>query len=140
MFCSNCGTKVPDGNAFCPNCGSPVNQQTYQQQQTYQPPFTPYYAPQSSAGNVLGIIGMIAGIVSLVLFCIWYISIPIGIAAIVISAIGMSKSKHSGAKNGMALSGIICGAIGIGLAIIFIIAIAIIVLTNPYWLGYYYYY
>lgn len=24
MFCSKCGTKLPDGVKFCPNCGSPV--------------------------------------------------------------------------------------------------------------------
>ena len=22
MFCSNCGTQIPDGSAFCPNCGT----------------------------------------------------------------------------------------------------------------------
>lgn len=22
MFCSNCGTQIPDGSAFCPNCGA----------------------------------------------------------------------------------------------------------------------
>ena len=24
MFCHNCGTKLPDGSAFCPNCGEAV--------------------------------------------------------------------------------------------------------------------
>ena len=24
-FCQSCGTKVPDGSAFCPECGAPVN-------------------------------------------------------------------------------------------------------------------
>ena len=22
MFCEKCGSKIPDGSAFCPNCGS----------------------------------------------------------------------------------------------------------------------
>lgn len=25
MFCSNCGTQIPDGSAFCPNCGTNLN-------------------------------------------------------------------------------------------------------------------
>ena len=46
MFCNQCGTQLPDGTAFCTNCGaatgnpqpqaSTAQQQTYQQQQ-YQP-------------------------------------------------------------------------------------------------------
>lgn len=24
MFCSNCGTQIPDGSAFCPNCGTKI--------------------------------------------------------------------------------------------------------------------
>ncbi len=26
MFCSNCGTRIPEGVEFCPRCGGPVNQ------------------------------------------------------------------------------------------------------------------
>ena len=39
-FCINCGTQIPDGSRFCPNCGAPVGanpQPQYQQ---------PYQAPQ----------------------------------------------------------------------------------------------
>lgn len=25
MFCTTCGTQIPDGNRFCTNCGAPVN-------------------------------------------------------------------------------------------------------------------
>ncbi len=25
MICPNCGTSLPDGTGFCPECGSPVN-------------------------------------------------------------------------------------------------------------------
>ena len=28
MFCSNCGAKLADGSSFCPNCGTPVKQNT----------------------------------------------------------------------------------------------------------------
>ena len=28
MFCPHCGTQLPDGSAFCGNCGKPLNQQS----------------------------------------------------------------------------------------------------------------
>jgi len=65
MFCKNCGSQIPDGINFCPNCGGKVGQTTqnnftannshssaqpqYQQaqQQTYQQPqFQTQYQPQ----------------------------------------------------------------------------------------------
>ncbi len=24
MFCEKCGSQIPEGSAFCPNCGNPV--------------------------------------------------------------------------------------------------------------------
>ena len=26
MFCTNCGTQIPDGSAFCPNCGKNLSE------------------------------------------------------------------------------------------------------------------
>ena len=31
MFCSNCGKKLQDGWAVCPNCGQPVEQTSPEQ-------------------------------------------------------------------------------------------------------------
>lgn len=36
MFCSNCGTKVPDGTKFCPNCGAQIAQDAGGSQQAQQ--------------------------------------------------------------------------------------------------------
>ena len=36
MFCSNCGTKVPDGTKFCPNCGAQIAQDAGGPQQAQQ--------------------------------------------------------------------------------------------------------
>lgn len=64
------------------------------------------------------IASMVLGIVALVLFCIWYISIPCGILAIIF---GILSVKSTG--KGMAIAGLITG--GIGTAIAFIIFMAI---------------
>jgi len=60
------------------------------------------------------IASMILGIVSIVLFCLWFISIPCGILAIIFGVISI---KSTG--KGMAIAGIITG--GIGLLILSII-------------------
>ena len=64
------------------------------------------------------IASMVLGIVALVLFCVWYLSIPCGILAIIF---GILSLKSTG--KGMAIAGLITG--GIGLAIAFIIFMAL---------------
>ena len=62
-FCKNCGNQVPSDSAFCPACGTPVDNaqqassqqgyaQGYQQQpyQTYQQPVQPGVVPGSERG------------------------------------------------------------------------------------------
>ncbi len=68
----------------------------------------------------LCIASMILGIVALVLFCIWYISIPCGILAIIFGALGVKTMD-----KGMAVAGIVTGAIGLVISICIIMAIFI---------------
>lgn len=58
MFCTNCGTQLPDGSRFCSNCGAPQAapaQPMYQQPAYQQPayPQQPMYqqAPQKQAAT-----------------------------------------------------------------------------------------
>lgn len=69
----------------------------------------------------MGIAGMVLGIVSLALFCIWYLALPCGITGIILSALAVNKAKAAGIKNGMATAGVICSAIALGLAVLFIL-------------------
>ena len=65
------------------------------------------------------ITSMILGIVSIVLFCFWYISIPCSIIAIIFSIAGR---KYAG--RGMGITGMVLGIIAIALWILlFILAI-----------------
>ena len=65
------------------------------------------------------ITSMILGIVSIVLFCFWYISIPCSIIAIIFSIAGR---KNEG--RGMGVAGMILGIIAISLwVLLFILAI-----------------
>ena len=61
---------------------------------------------------------LVLGILSLVLFCFWYISLPCAIIAIILGAIGRKKGG-----KGMGTAGIVLGIISIVLIII-ILALA----------------
>lgn len=62
------------------------------------------------------ITSMVLGIISIVLFCIWYLSIPCAILAIIFGVVGMKK----GAK-GMAIAGLVLGIIAVAIVGIFVI-------------------
>lgn len=62
------------------------------------------------------IASMVLGIISIVLFCIWYLSIPCAILAIIFGIVGMKK----GAK-GMAVAGLVLGIIAVAIVLIFVI-------------------
>ncbi len=46
MFCPECGNNLPDGSAFCSNCGKQLMEQPQYEQPVYQPQPEPQYQPQ----------------------------------------------------------------------------------------------
>ncbi len=151
-FCANCGSQldnqqpqqaVPQPEFQQPQqqpqqqYQQPEFQQPYQQpQQQYQPPYMPPMPVTAPVpGKALGIAGMVLGIVSLVLCCLlWYLTLILSIPGLILSCIGLSKAKKENVPNGMAVAGIVCSAINIGVNIIFIVLVALSVAS----LGFYY--
>ncbi|GAA4248536.1 DUF4190 domain-containing protein [Dactylosporangium darangshiense] len=85
------------------------------------------YPQQGYAGaqpqNTLGLVGMILGIAAIPLLCCFSIGLPLGIAAVVVSYLGLNKVKQGVANNrGQAMAGIICGGVAVGLWLIILIA------------------
>lgn len=139
-FCMNCGNEIEDGTKFCMNCGAKVDDAEEQVTETPvanddpfnmgpvptpqdapQPNFSQneYYDAQNADGNVnvvnkpsmgLAIASMICGILSILCCCFSYFGIVLAIAALVMGII--SVAQHKGGK-GMAVAGIVCGAIGL---------------------------
>ena len=66
------------------------------------------------------IAALVLGIVALVLSCIWYISIPCAILAIIFGILGLKSSKR-----GMSIAGITTGAIGMFICIAILIVLMI---------------
>ena len=63
--------------------------------------------------NGLSIAALVLGIVSIVLWCVWFISIPCSILALVFGIIGVKKPGKS-----MAIGGIVTGAIALAIWVI----------------------
>lgn len=147
MFCPNCGAQNADNVAFCASCGANMGAQqpVYQApvQPMYQAPVQPVYQQpiqQSVPGKGMGITGMVLGIVALVLFCMWYVSIPSAIVGAILSGVALKKAQEVGKKNGMATAGLVCSCIALGIAILFVLAVASCAadIVDAFDYGYYY--
>lgn len=91
------------------------NTYSYNQQGGYQ-----MEEPKKSSG--LAIASMVCGILSIVLCCIWYLSVVLAIVAVVLGIV--SNVKGMGGR-GMAIAGIVTGVVGVVLSIGLIILAAI---------------
>jgi hypothetical protein len=104
-----------------------------QQPPLYPPPAYPYapypgYAvvtQQSEPGSGMAIAGLILGIISVVSFFIFYISIPVSIIGIVLSALG----RRSISRRTMAIWGLVLSIIGLLLAIGFIVFYVVLIIS-----------
>lgn len=67
----------------------------------------------------LSIASMILGIVSVVLCCVWYISVPCSVLAIIFGIIGKKKGGR-----GMAIAGLVLGIIALALYVLAILGVA----------------
>lgn len=67
----------------------------------------------------LSIAAMVLGIISIVLFCIWYVSLPCAILAIIFGIVGMKKGG-----KGMAIAGLVLGIIAVALDGLAILGVA----------------
>lgn len=82
---------------------------------SYQSP-PPSGAPLSQ-GMAIG--SLVCGIASIVLFCVWWLSIPLGIVAVVLAVMVKGKIARGEASGaGLAKAGMICGIIGAVLSIL----------------------
>jgi hypothetical protein len=80
------------------------------------------YGAPAQPQNTLGLVGMILGIAAIPLICCFYLGLPLGIAAAIVSYLGLNKVKQGLANNrGMALAGLICGSVAVAIGLILII-------------------
>lgn len=74
---------------------------------------------QAMPSNGMGTAGLVLGIISAVIFCLWPLAIILGVLALIFGTIGRSKARRGEATNpGQALAGVICGAAGVVLGLV----------------------
>jgi type IV pilus assembly protein PilA len=103
------------------------------QYQSANPGFGPGYAAPPSAG--LAIASMVVGILSLPLslvsFCLWWISGPVAIIAVILGHAAKAQIRSGRAGGaGMATAGLVCGYIALGITAIALVTWARIFLHN----------
>lgn len=75
-----------------------------------------------SAGNPLAIVSLITGILAILTCLLWFVSIPLGIAAVVTGVLARNKVKRGEAgQGGLARAGFITGIVGIVLALVVVV-------------------
>ena len=61
---------------------------------------------------------LVLGIIAIVLCCIWYVSIPCGILALIFGILGRKSSK-----KGMSIAGLVTGVIGMIISIVILVVL-----------------
>lgn len=80
------------------------------------PPGQPisYSQPPQQKSVGLAVASMVLGILSVVMCCLWFLSIPMAIIAIVLGVVARGKvAQGQAGGGGMATTGIVCGIIGL---------------------------
>jgi hypothetical protein len=111
-------------NPFGPNpqgYGNP-----YQAPGGFGPQFAP--PPQQPPSPALGIASLVCGIASIFFSCCCgLISVPLGLAAIGLGGFALTKSDGPGKV--MAICGIVCGILALGLFVV-----SLVIALNPQWI------
>lgn len=156
-FCPNCGTAVvkevaepvyqqpaePQQPVYRQPAEpqQPVYQQPVYQQPVYQPVVNG--APRSNPGKGMGIAALIMGIVSCCFFWIPYFNIiclMMSIAGMILSIIGLKKSKSAGASAGISVAGLVLSIIGLVLSSIScLVVLGLLAEASSHSSRYYYY-
>lgn len=133
MYCPICGTRCEESLAFCPNCGHPLHRPS-PSEPPRQEPTLHHTASQPTGelpGKVMGILGMVLGILS-ILFgcCLPVIPLLCAIAGLVLSCISRKKANEVLRKNNFALAGLICSIIGLVFSVLYLLIFISILLQE----------
>jgi len=116
MYCPKCGEQNPEGSNFCQKCGASLTAQPAPLPQSSPLPEVERTSGLAIASLVLGILGIFIG--------------PLAILAIIFGAVAIAQTrKDPGLKGkGIALAGLVCGIVGLGLWVVALVWFGLIFL------------
>ena len=115
MFCKTCGKEINDNAVICPHCGCATSEQTTAASEINT----------EKKFNGLALAGFIVSLASL-LINLWGI---VGLTGMILSIVGLTQINKNGHKGkGLAITGIVVGAIGVVYAI-YVIIVGVAVLS-----------
>ena len=95
----------------------------------YEPPQTLIYGRET---NGIAIAAGVCGIIAVALCWIPfvdYFSVVLGVLAIILGILGVRRADAYGSGRGMAITGIVCGAVGLAIAFLFLLLIYAVIST-----------
>ncbi len=117
MYCSQCGTKLEEGTAFCPSCGASTNAAVSSKQAEGTKPElipTPLFMPRKTTDGA-GIAAVIVGAIGLVLA--WLVALLGYICGGVALACALSSRSKLGSSATSTL-GIVFGSVTLAFSLI----------------------
>ncbi len=119
-FCPSCGQEITEEGTFCINCGYNLNQNNYNNQNSFNYNTSGENFNQSISNeynNAMAITGFVLGILSILCCCFFT---GLSVAGLIFSIIGLSNAdSHNGKGKGLAITGIVLNGIGIFFLIIY---------------------
>lgn len=113
MYCYNCGNQLKDGDLYCEKCGMPVNAMPAEEQpapETEAPQgqpgaytYAPAPKPIPQENNLMGILALIAGLISFIFGWVPFLTFVPEILAAVFAIVGIVRKQG----RGMAIAGLI---------------------------------
>ena len=124
MFCRFCGAKNEDNAIFCQSCGKRIGSDPFGNSSDYNPfansstDYNPFEAPIMMPAK-LSVKALIAFIISLAGLWLWLLSIPLGLAGIILASLSFRDfSEHKMRGKGYAITAIILSSVDILLGIL----------------------
>ena len=116
----------PETGPYAAHAGQASQEQAPAPEPDRPPVASPSAAPAAYQASQppsqgLGIASLVCGILSLVLCCLWFGSLPLALIAIILGHVAISKVKRDPARNGgkgMARTGLVTGYLGLIASII----------------------
>lgn len=79
----------------------------------------------------MAVSGFICSLIGLVLLLLWPISIPAEVVGLILSAVGLKKSKErNGSGKGLAIAGIVLSSIGLAIVLIIFLFFASLLIVG----------